>query len=163
MTTAAPPRPRANPLLGSALDLRRSRIRTYVRMMREYGDAVRLAVGPPGVRFELYCVFHPDGVKAVLAGSRESYSKGTRFYRQIAEAFGWGLLTSEGELWLRQRGLIQPLFTRGRPRPRVSGLVARRKADRLHEQPERRGQLRRAHDACRGRQHHTADLQPRWR
>jgi hypothetical protein len=59
MTTAAPPRPRANPLLGSALDLRRSRIRTYVRMMREYGDAVRLAVGPPGVRFELYCVFHP--------------------------------------------------------------------------------------------------------
>jgi cytochrome P450 len=113
MTSGAPPpRPRANPLLGSALDLRRSRIRTYVRMMREYGDVVRLAVGPPGLRFELYCVFHPDDVKAVLAGSREGYSKGTRFYRLIAEAFGWGLLTSEGELWLRQRRLIQPLFTR---------------------------------------------------
>ena len=109
---AAPPHPRGNPVLGSALDLRRSQIRTYERVMREYGDVVRLAVGPPGVRFDLYCVFHPDGVKAVLAGSRAGFSKGNRFYRQIAEAFGSGLLTSEGERWQRQRRLIQPLFTR---------------------------------------------------
>jgi cytochrome P450 len=109
---AAPPSPRANPLLGSALELRRSQIRTYERVMREHGDVVRLRVGPPGVRFELYCVFHPEGVKAVLAGSRADYSKGTRFYRQIAQAFGWGLLTSEGERWQRQRRLVQPLFTR---------------------------------------------------
>jgi cytochrome P450 len=60
----------------------------------------------------MYCVFHPDGVKAVLAGSREAYSKRSRFYQQVAEAFGWGLLTSEGELWQRQRRLVQPLFTR---------------------------------------------------
>ena len=111
---AAPPGPRANPVLGSALDLRRSQIRTYERVMRELGDVVRLSVGPPGVRFDLYCVFHPDGVKAVLAGSRAGYSKGNRFYRQIAQAFGRGLLTSEGELWQRQRRLIQPLFTRKR-------------------------------------------------
>jgi cytochrome P450 len=111
-TMAAPPRPRGNPVLGSALDLRKSQIRTYERVMRTYGDVVRLVVGPPGVRFDLYCVFHPDGVRAVLAGSREGYSKGNRFYRQIAEAFGWGLLTSEGELWQRQRRLVQPLFTR---------------------------------------------------
>jgi cytochrome P450 len=112
MTAAAPPHPRANPVLGSALDLRRSQIRTYERVMRELGDVVRLVVGPPGLRFDLYCVFHPDGIKAVLAGSRERYSKGNRFYKQIAEAFGWGLLTSEGELWQRQRRLVQPLFTR---------------------------------------------------
>jgi cytochrome P450 len=110
--TAAPPQPRANPVLGSALDLRRSQIRTYERAMHELGDVVRLAVGPAGVRFHLYCVFHPDGVKAVLAGSRDRYSKGNRFYKQIAQAFGWGLLTSEGERWQRQRRLVQPLFTR---------------------------------------------------
>jgi cytochrome P450 len=109
---AAPPCPRANPALGSALDLRRSQIRTYERVMREHGDVVRLVVGPPGLRSDLYCVFHPDGVKAVLAGSRASYSKGTRFYQQIAEAFGRGLLTSEGELGQRQQRLVQPLFTR---------------------------------------------------
>jgi cytochrome P450 len=51
-------------------------------------------------------------VKAVLAGSREGYSKGNRFYQQIAQSFGSGLLTSEGELWRRQRRLVQPLFTR---------------------------------------------------
>jgi cytochrome P450 len=112
MITAAPPNPPANRVLGWALELRRSRIHTYERVMREHGDLVRLVVGPPGRRFDLFCVFHPDGVRAVLAGSREGYSKGTRFYRQIAEAFGWGLLTSEGELWQRQRRLIQPLFTR---------------------------------------------------
>ena len=109
---AAPPHPRANPVLGSALDLRKSQIRTYERVMREHGDVVKLVVGPPGVRFDLYCVFHPDGVKAVLAGSREGYSKGNRFYQQIAQSFGSGLLTSEGELWRRQRRLVQPLFTR---------------------------------------------------
>lgn len=112
MITGAPPSPRANPLVGSALDLRRSQIRTYERVMREHGDVVRLVVGPPGLRFDVYYAFHPDGVKAVLAGSREGYSKGNRFYTQIAEVFGWGLLKSEGELWQRQRRLIQPLFTR---------------------------------------------------
>jgi cytochrome P450 len=112
MTTSAPPRPRANPVLGSAIDLRRSQIRTYERVMREYGDVVKLVVGPPGLRFDLYLFFHPDGVKQVLAGSRQAYSKGNRFYKQIAATFGWGLLTTEGEVWERQRRLIQPLFTR---------------------------------------------------
>jgi cytochrome P450 len=68
MIASAPPSPRANPLFGSALDLRRNRIQTYERVMREHGDVVRLVVGPPGARFDLYCVFHPDDVKAVLAG-----------------------------------------------------------------------------------------------
>lgn len=111
MIASAPPRPRAHPVLGSALELRRDQVGTYERAMRE-GDVVRLAIGPPGLRFDLYCVFHPDGVKAVLAGSREAFSKGNRAFQQLAEAFGRGLLTSEGALWQRQRRLIQPLFTR---------------------------------------------------
>jgi cytochrome P450 len=109
---AAAPRPRANRLLGFALELQRDQLRTYERAMREYGDMVRLVVGPPGVRFDLYCAFHPDGVQRVLAGSREGYSKQTPGYREIAAAIGQGLLTSEGQMWQRQRRLIQPLFTR---------------------------------------------------
>jgi cytochrome P450 len=111
-TALGPPRPRDNPLVGSALELRRSQIGTYERVMRDHGDVVRLCVGPPGLRFDLYCVFHPDGVKRVLGGPRNGYSKGNRFYRMIAESLGSGLLTSEGETWERQRRLIQPLFTR---------------------------------------------------
>jgi cytochrome P450 len=109
---ASAPRPRANRLLGFALELGRNQLRTYERVMREYGDVVRLVVGPPGLRFELTCAFHPDGVQRVLAGSRESYSKDTPGYREIAAAIGRGLLTSEGQRWQRQRRLIQPLFTR---------------------------------------------------
>jgi cytochrome P450 len=51
-------------------------------------------------------------VRQVLAGPRQAYSKGNRFYREVAATFGWGLLTSEGEMWERQRRLVQPLFTR---------------------------------------------------
>ena len=53
---------------------------------------------------------------AVLAGTRDGYTKRNRFYVQIAEALGWGLLTTEGERWQRQRRLIQPLFTGSRSR-----------------------------------------------
>ena len=80
--------------------------------MREHGDVVCLTVGPPGLRLDLYYAFHPDGVRQVLVGSRDGYTKRNRFYQQIAEALGWGLLMTEGERWQRQRRLIQPLFTR---------------------------------------------------
>jgi cytochrome P450 len=108
----AAPRVLGNRLLGCIPDLRRSPIGTYERVMRDYGDVVRLVVGPPGLRFELYCIFRPDGIQRVLAGSREGYSKGNRGYRELAGVLGRGLLTSEGALWQRQRRLIQPLFTR---------------------------------------------------
>jgi cytochrome P450 len=108
----APPLVRANPVLGSALELQRSQIATYERAMRDYGDVVRLDVGPPGLRLRLYGVFHPDGVRRVLAGPRGLYTKDNRFYREIASSLGWGLLTAEGERWQHQRRLVQPLFTR---------------------------------------------------
>jgi len=112
VSVGVPPRPRAHPLLGSAVELRRSQVETYVSAMREHGDVVCLPVGPPGLRLTLYCVFHPDGVRQVLAGMRDVYTKRNRFYMELAQAVGWGLLTAEGERWERQRRLIQPLFTR---------------------------------------------------
>jgi cytochrome P450 len=116
-TVPAPARPApvhrgASRLVGSAGELRRDRLGTFERAMREDGDVVRLVVGPPGRRFDVYGVFHPDGVHRVLAGPRGLYSKQTRVYQEIAAALGWGLLTAEGEAWERQRRLIQPLFTR---------------------------------------------------
>jgi cytochrome P450 len=110
MALEAPPRPRGNPVLGSTLELRKSQIGTYERAMREHGDVVRLDIGPPGRRVALYCFFHPDGVQHVLTS--RTYSKGNRFYEEIAANLGWGLLTAEGAKWQRQRRLIQPLFTR---------------------------------------------------
>jgi cytochrome P450 len=79
--------------------------------MHDFGDVVRLILGPPGLRFEVTAVFHPNGVQHVLTASEDRYSKQTRVFRALAEEIGLGLLTSEGDLWRRQRRLIQPLFT----------------------------------------------------
>jgi cytochrome P450 len=106
-----PPSVPGDRLLGALRELRRSPMLTYERAMRAYGDVVQLSVGPPGFRFEITAVFHPEGVQHVLTAGEERYSKQTRSYRALAEEIGLGLLTSEGELWRQQRRLIQPLFT----------------------------------------------------
>ncbi|MFJ5925615.1 cytochrome P450 [Kitasatospora sp. NPDC092948] len=71
----------------------------------EYGDAVRIAIGPK----TLYFFNHPDHAKHVLADNAANYHKGIGLI-QARRALGNGLLTSEGELWRKQRRLIQPAF-----------------------------------------------------
>ncbi|SDI17925.1 cytochrome P450 [Nonomuraea jiangxiensis] len=70
-----------------------------------YGDAVRLRIGPKA----LYFFNHPDHAKHVLADNAANYRKGIGLV-QARRAIGDGLLTSEGELWRKQRRTIQPVF-----------------------------------------------------
>lgn len=97
-----PPR-RAAPVL-----LRRL-VGDRLEMMRaaaaEYGDAVRISMGPK----TLYFFNHPDHAKHVLADNAANYHKGIGL-AQARRALGNGLLTSEGELWRKQRRQIQPAF-----------------------------------------------------
>ena len=90
------PGPRGSRWLGMAPELQRDQLGTYERLVAEYGDVVRLVVGPPGLRRELYLVTHPDGVQQVLAGDPDGYSKNTPYYDEIAAYLGNGLLTSGG-------------------------------------------------------------------
>jgi cytochrome P450 len=62
----------------------------------------------------VYVVGHPDGVKHVLQDQNRRYSKDTIQYNALARITGRGLLTSDGNLWLRQRRLAQPAFARPR-------------------------------------------------
>ncbi|MGI5446032.1 cytochrome P450 [Streptomyces sp. CA-243310] len=101
-------------LLGSLRELRADALGTFVRARREAGDIVRIGAGPPGLRTELYCVFSAEGVRQVLASRSAEFRKDNVFYQEVREAFGNGLLTSQDEDYLRQRRLIQPLFTRQR-------------------------------------------------
>lgn len=114
------PTPTGHPLLGSALDLRRDPLGTFVRAQREYGDVVRVTAGPPGLRTVMYCVFSPEGAQQVLATQATNFRKDNIFYEEIRQSAGNGLLTSQDDDYLRQRRLIQPLFTK----KRVDGYAA---------------------------------------
>ncbi|MGW1762632.1 cytochrome P450 [Streptomyces sp. NPDC002073] len=111
---ARPPGPAGVPLLGSLLDLRNDSLGTFLRAQREHGDVVRLSAGPPGLRAELYAVFSAEGAQQVLAGEAANFRKDSSVYQEIRESLGNGLLTSQDEDYLRQRRLVQPLFTRRR-------------------------------------------------
>ena len=52
----------------------------------------------------------PEDVQHVLQHSHRSYRK-SRNYDRLKLLLGQGLVTSEGELWLRQRKRIQPAFS----------------------------------------------------
>ncbi|MFE3325215.1 cytochrome P450 [Streptomyces sp. NPDC059176] len=122
MTTAAgktatgqtAPGPAGLPFLGSMLDLKRDSLGTYLNGQREHGDVVRFTAGPPGLRFQLYGVFSAEGAQQVLATQSANFRKDNAFYQEVRESFGNGLLTSQDEDYLRQRRLMQPLFTRRR-------------------------------------------------
>lgn len=57
-------------------------------------------------------VNHPEYIKHILQENNKNYSKQTHDYRVLKPVVGEGLLTSEGDFWLRQRRLIQPAFHR---------------------------------------------------
>jgi cytochrome P450 len=75
----------------------------------EFGDAVRYRMGPK----TLYYFNHPDHAKHVLHDNPLNYHKGMGL-AEARRVLGDGLLTSEGELWRKQRGTIGPAFRRDR-------------------------------------------------
>ncbi|MFD8481437.1 cytochrome P450 [Kitasatospora sp. NPDC059673] len=112
--TTRVPGPAGLPLIGSLLDLKRNPLATYVAAQRDHGDVVRIQAGPPGLRGEFYLVTSPEGAQQVLATEAANFRKDNVFYGEIRASFGNGLLTSQDEDYLRQRRLVQPLFTRRR-------------------------------------------------
>lgn len=110
-TVSAPPTMAGHPLFGSLMDLQRDTLGTYLKALRDHGDVVRFTVGPPGMRAEFYGVFSADGAQQVLASSAQTFSKENRFLGELRQSFGNGLLTSMGDEYLRQRRMLQSLFT----------------------------------------------------
>ncbi|MEU9113932.1 cytochrome P450 [Streptomyces sp. NPDC048483] len=108
------PGPAGLPLLGSMLDLRRDSLGTFLRAQREHGDVVRLEAGPPGLRSVFHAVFAPEGIQQVLASEAANFRKDHPLYEEVRRSFGNGLLTSQDTDYLRQRRLVQPLFTKRR-------------------------------------------------
>ena len=78
-------------------------------LFARHGDTYRVFV--PARRSYTYVIHHPDDVKRVLVSNHRNYTKGLGLDR-VKILLGKGIMTSEGELWKRQRYMMQPLFHR---------------------------------------------------
>src|SRR5262252_652428 len=76
----------------------------FTDMTRQYGDVWGMRIG----NFRSFFINHPDLIEDVLVNKARQYHKG-RILQANKYLFGEGLLTAEGDFWLRQRRLAQPL------------------------------------------------------
>ncbi len=82
-------------------------IPVFNQNLREYGDpyGVNMGNGKLGI-----LTTKPEIIRHVLQKNHRNYEKSDIQTKQLASFLGRGLLTLEGEEWLRQRRLIQPGF-----------------------------------------------------
>lgn len=111
-----PPQAEGHWLLGNYPDFVDDTVGFLLDLYRNYGDVVRTRF----FHWETYFVTHPDGIQHVLQGNHRNYSKRFIEYEKLQWIVGNGLLTSDGDFWLRQRRLIQPAFHRRR----IAGFAA---------------------------------------
>src|SRR5579863_2882060 len=114
MTPAEPPAraPRAQPPEADVqfdVGATEDSLERMTELFARYGDIYR--VYAPGRKGHTWVINHPDDVKRVLVGNHRNYTKGVGLDR-VKILLGNGIMTSEGELWRRQRYMMQPLFHR---------------------------------------------------
>ena len=106
-----PPGPPGHFLFGCAKELRTRGGHAFaLNNMRQYGPICHYRI----LKWPIYYVSHPDYIKHVLQDNHRNYGKNAFSYRMLQLILGNGLVTSDGDFWLRQRRLAQPAFHRQR-------------------------------------------------
>jgi cytochrome P450 len=99
-----PPGPRGHEVIKMIYDIWHDPLYCFVNASNQYGDIVSAHF-----RGSWFFVSHPDYIKHILHDNNRNYRKGLN-YAPLKSLTGEGLLTSDGEYWLRQRRLVQPAF-----------------------------------------------------
>lgn len=110
MSKISPPGPTQQELLRRIPAIQSDTLSFLTDLSQRFGRVVGFRVaGLPVI-----VINHPEGVKHVLLDEHRRYSKETLQYKALSTVTGKGLLTNDGEPWLRQRRLAQPAFSRQR-------------------------------------------------
>jgi cytochrome P450 len=104
-----PPGPPPNLLRALFGAMQQDPLDYFTLLAQKYGDVSGMRIG----NFRTLFINHPDLIEDVLVNKARLYHKG-RILQSNKYLFGEGLLTSEGDFWLRQRRLSQPAFHRER-------------------------------------------------
>ncbi|WP_369682154.1 cytochrome P450 [Haladaptatus sp. AB618] len=99
-----PPRINEPPLIGSSWKFIRHPFE-FVSECRVQGDVVRFRLAAS----DFYLISHPDAIDHILIRNNQNYRKGamTQLLRDIV---GNGIVTSERDVWRRQRHMANPAF-----------------------------------------------------
>lgn len=97
--------PKGYPILGVLPMLRANTLEFLQDAARKFGDIVPLRI----LMTTAYLLNHPAHVEHVLQRNHRNYRK-TPMLSKLRPVLGDGLFMSEGDLWTRQRNLIQPSF-----------------------------------------------------
>ena len=100
-----PPGPKGHFLLGVLPEIREEDVKFATRIAREYGDIVYFRV----VNIPTYLISHPRYIEEILLTNYRNFIKAV-YLRESKRLFGDGLLTSDGDLWVRERRMGQRAF-----------------------------------------------------
>ncbi len=96
-------------VLNRVFKMLKNPIPSFNDYIEEFGDTFVVYVG--GVKRGIFSI-NPDVIQHILQKGNRKYAKSPIQTDALAAYIGFGLLTTEGDYWLRQRRLIQPGFHR---------------------------------------------------
>lgn len=100
------PGPKGKLITGHSKEFISDTLGFLTRLAKEYGEVAKIRFGP---FHNVYLISNSDLIKQVLVTKQKSFLK-SKDFSALKPVLGDGLLTSEKEIHMRQRRLIQPSF-----------------------------------------------------